>query len=199
MKHKNGFVVLLVILGAIICAAMTVIGVLIFKSNSERREYENNYLAPFRNVYDVICEKYPFITSLRQDISDDDTYCMYYIECDNAENSDCFSELVDIQREINSIMEARKEDKWFNGFKGHIEVTAGERSLRVFYDSGSMSNEIWANNMVTDDYSILLDAFPMNDEILLIIFLSDYSAEINPEITQEYEGRTLTIRQQIGG
>lgn len=62
-----------------------------------------------------------------------------------------------------------------------------------------MSNEIWANNLVTDDYSTLLDAFPMNDEILLIIFFSDYSDKINPEITQEYEGRKITVRQQIRG
>lgn len=199
MKHKNSFVVCLVVFGATICAIMTVIGVLVFRNFFDRRGYENNYLAPFHNVYDVICEKYPFITSLRQDIGDDGTYCMYYIECEIAENSRCFDELVDIQREINIIMEARKDNEWFKGFKGHIEVISGEQSLRVFYDGGSMSNEIWAHNVISDDYSILLDAFPMNGEILLIIFLSDYSDEINPEITQEYKGRNITIIQQIGG
>lgn len=68
-----------------------------------------------------------------------------------------------------------------------------------FYDDGSISNEIWANNVISDDYSILLDAFPMCDEILLIIFLSDYSDKINLEITQEYKGRNITIIQQTRG
>lgn len=114
MKHKNGFVVSIFIFGAIICVTMTVMGVLLFIRHSERRDYKNNYLAPFSNVYDVICEKYPFIISLRQDIGDDDTYCMYYIECNIAENIDCFDELVDVQREINATIEHQKK---MNGLK----------------------------------------------------------------------------------
>lgn len=199
MKHKNIFVISLVVFCVIICAIITAIGILGFKNNSDRRGYENDYLSPFHNVYDLICEKYPFITSLRQDIGDDGIYGMYYIECDIAENIDCFDQLVDIQCEINTIMETRKDDEWFKGFKGHIEVISGEQSLRVFYDGGTMSNEIWANSIISDDYSILFDAFPIYDEILLIIFLSDHSNEIAPEITQEYKGRNITIIQQIGG
>lgn len=198
MKHKNSFVVCLVAFSAIICAVMTVIGALVFRSILDRRSYDNNHLAPFHNVYDAICEKYPFITSLSQDIGDDGIYCMYYIKCDIAENIS-FDELAEIQREINVIMETRKDDEWFKGFKGHIEVISGEQSLRVFYDDGSISNEIWANNVISDDYSILLDAFPMCDEILLIIFLSDYSDKIKSEITQEYNGRSITIIQQTRG
>lgn len=190
MKHKNSFVVSLVAFCVITCAIITVIGVV------DRRSYENNYLAPFHNVYDVIREKYTFITSLRQDIGDDGIYCMYYIECDIADNIDCFDKLVDIQCEINTIMQTRKHDEWFKGFKGHIEVISGEQSLRVFYDSGTMSNEIWANNIISDDYNILFDAFPTYDEILLIIFLSDCSDVIDTEITQEYNGRNITIIQQ---
>lgn len=124
---------------------------------------------------------------------------MYYIECDIDENSDCFSELVDVQREIGDLMQARKNDEWFNGFEGHIEVCIDCRRLRVFYHNGSMSNEVWANDVISDDYSVLWDAFPKNDEISLVIFLTDYSDEIKSQITQKYEGRNIIVRRQIGG
>lgn len=110
---------------------MTVIGVLVFRSILDGRSYDNNHLAPFHNVYDAICEKYPFITSLSQDIGDDGIYCMYYIKCDVAENIS-FDELAEIQREINVIIKTRKDDEWLKEFKGHIEVISGEQSLRVF-------------------------------------------------------------------
>ena len=195
MKYKNSIVVSLVAVCAIFCAIMIFVGVIDFINDHDRRDNESDYLAPFHIVYDTICEKYPFVTSFRQDIGDDGIYGMYYIECDIAEISDRFEKLVDIQCEINTIMQAQKGDEWFKGFNGHIEVISGEQSLRVFYDDGSMDNEIWANNVISDDYSILLDAFS-NDEILLIIFLSDHSDEINSEITQEYKGRKITIIQR---
>ena len=197
MKHRNSLTAPLVAVFSILCAILAVTGVLYFKDRSDRQAHESAHLASFRNVYDTVREKYPFVTSLRQDTGDDGVYGMYYIECDIDENNDCFDELTDIQREISVIMETQKDDKWFKNFKGHIEVITGERSLRVFYDGGSMGNEIWAENIIRDDYSILLDAFPDKKDIRLTVFLSERPDEVIRENTQEYHGRKITIIQQI--
>lgn len=197
MKHKNSLTAPLVAVCAILCAILAVTGVLYFKDRSDRQAHESAHLTPFSNVYDAVREKYPFVTSLRQDTGDDGVYCMYYIECDIDQSNDCFDELTDIQREINAIIKARKDDEWFSGFRGHIEVISGERSLRVFYDDGSIGNEIWAENIIRDDYSILLDAFPDKEKIRLTVFLSERPDEATSEITQDYNGRKMTIIQQF--
>lgn len=123
---------------------------------------------------------------------------MYYIECDIAENTDCFSEFVDIQREINALMEAGKADEWYNDFIGHIEMIAGSRKLRAFYLHGSITKEFWADYIISDEYNVLWDAFPKIDEIYLVIWLIDYSDEIKSEIIQKNEGRNIKVRPQLG-
>lgn len=80
---------------------------------------------------------------------------MYSIECDFVENTDCFAELVDVKREINILMEARKDDERFNGFEGHIDINTDCQQLRVFYHHGSISNEVWTNGVISDDYNVL--------------------------------------------
>lgn len=122
---------------------------------------------------------------------------MYYIECD-IDKSDCFAELVDIQREIYTFFEERKDDEWYGSFEGHIEIIAGDRRLRVFYDNGLISNEVWANDVISDDYNVLWNAFPKNDEISLVIFLTDYSDKIALGITQKHAERNIVVSPQFG-
>lgn len=195
MGHKSKCIV---IAAVVVGVAITVVCVSIAKYTSDRLAYKKNFLVPFHEIYDSICQKYPFITSLHEKSSNDGTYGMYYIECDFAKNIDCFSELVDVQREINSLMKARKDDEWFNGFEGHIEVFADCQSLRVFYHNGSMCGEIWANDIITDNYNVLWNAFP-EKKISLVIFLADFTDEIKTRITQQYYGRSIIVRPQIGG
>lgn len=175
-----------------------VILIIHLKNTLSKQTYEKSFLAPFHEIYDVLCEKYPFITSLHEEAGASGCYGAYFIECDFAENIDCFAKLVDVQRNINDLMESRKDDEWFNEFEGHIQIYAGRQQLRVFYHNGSMRNGIWANDVISDDYSVLWDIFRENDEIYLVLFLSDYSDEKELEITQKYEGRNIIVRPQFG-
>lgn len=164
----------------------------------ERRAYAKEFLAPFHEVYDALREKYPSVKSLSEHLGAGDHYRMYYIECDIDESTDCFAEFVDIQREINAHLEARKENEWFKEFEGHIEIIAGNRKLRVFYHNGSMSDAFLAEEIISDNYNVLWDAFPDNDELSLTIWLSDYSDEMASEIIQENEGKNIRVRPQLG-
>lgn len=168
------------------------------KQAAAKQASKNEFLAPFHEVYDVLREKYPSIKSLREDLGAGDHYGMYYIECDIDENTDCFAEFVDIQCEIKSLMEARKEDEWFKEFDGHIVIGADSRKLRAFYHHGSISREFWADDIISDDYGALWDAFPEKDDIYLAIELTDYSDEIKSEILQKNKGRNITVEPQLG-
>ncbi|MCM1164443.1 MAG: hypothetical protein NC299_00125 [Lachnospiraceae bacterium] len=173
--------------------ALCIVAVYVFiavKSASEERAREKSFLAPFHEVYDALCGEYPFITSLRGELGGG--YAMYYIECDIAEDEDCFAELVNVQRGINDLMEAQ-DGEWFDEFDGHVEVSAGRRSLRVFYHNGSMSNEFWADDVISDDYGVLWDAFPEVDDIRLVIYLAEYSEETAAETARKYEGRNIEV------
>lgn len=165
-RKKNG--------GSIALFAVAVIGVVLVayflvKPTYDRYVFEKKFLAPFHEVYGTLREKFPSVKSLREHLGAGDHYRMYYIECDIDESTDCFAEFVDIQREINAHLEARKEDEWFSEFDGHIEIIAGNRKLRVFYHNGSISKEFWADNMTSGEYAVLWDAFPEIDDIYLVI------------------------------
>lgn len=203
MRHKKNGAVITVAFGIVFCIIAAAICVLVVIKNAldklaYEKAYEKSFLAPFHGVYDVLCEEHSFITSFHEELGAGE-YAMYYIECDIAENTDCFAEFVNVQREINILMDARKDDEWFNKFNGHIEIYTDCRRLRVFYHNGSMSNNIWADDVISDEYNVLWDAFPKNEEISLVIFLTDYSDEIKSEITQKYDGRNIIVKEQIGG
>lgn len=176
-----------------------VIGISLIKNALDRQANEKSFLAPFHEVYDVLREKYPSIKSISEHLGAGGRYGMYYIECDIAENTDCFAEFVDIQREINALMETRKENEWFSEFDGHIDIYTDCRRLRVFYHNGSMNDAFLAEEIISDNYNVLWDAFPDNDELSLTIWLSDYSDEIKSEIMQKNEGRNITVEPQLGG
>lgn len=184
--------------GLVIVAIIGVVISVFVLRQYERITSENSFLEPFREVYADLREKYPSIKSFQGELGAGERYCMYYIECDIAENTDCFAEFVDIQREINALMEARKEDEWFNEFQGHIEIIADSRLLRASYHNGSIIREFWADNIISDDYGVLWDAFPEKDDIYLVIWLTDYSDEIRSEILRKNEGRNIKVRPQLG-
>ena len=189
MKRKNVLARCLVAVCTIICVALVVVGVFVVKNYQDNLAKKNEFLAPFHDVYCEICDKYPFVTSLRQNSSSGNTYGMYYIECDIAENTDCFDEFVDIQREINVIMKARKDDEWFQNFNGSIKVYADSRSIIASYYNGSIG-DIWVNDIISDNYSVLWDAFP-EKEFYMVLYLTDYSDKIKTRITEQYDGRII--------
>ncbi len=207
MKHKKIDIVLIP-LGIIIPVVIigVVMGVFVLRPiivrlddrQAEREASKKSFLAPFHEVYDAFCEKHLSIKSLREEVGAGDHYGMYYIECDIAENTDCFAEFVDIQREINALMDAEKDDEWFKEFDGHIDIRADNRRLRAFYRDGSITKEFWADNIISDEYYVLWDAFPEIDEIYLAIELTDYSDEIESAILQKNEGKNITVEPPLG-
>lgn len=196
MKRKitGGSIVLAALFIASVATIGTVIVVYFLKPMFEREAYKREFLAPFHEVYDDLRDKFPSIISLSEHLgAGGDRYCMYYIECDIDENTDCFAEFVDIQREINALMKARKEDEWFSEFHGHIVINAGSRRLKTYYWNGSISRTFEAYDIISDEYGVLWDAFPENDDIYLYIRLTDYSDEIKSEIMQKNEGRNIDV------
>ncbi len=95
-------------------------------------------------------------------------------------------------------MDAEKDDEWFSEFDGHIDIYTDCRRLRVFYHNGSMNDAFLAEEIISDNYNVLWDAFPDNDELSLTIWLTDYSDEIKSEIIQKNEGRNITVEPQLG-
>lgn len=203
MKHKIifGSIALFALFLASVATIGVVIGVYvlkpIFDRQDEQRAYKQEFLAPFHEVYNALREKYPSVKSLSEDLGAGDHYCMYHIECDIAEDADCFAEFVDILCEINALMEARKDDEWFNEFKGSIVIYADSRRLNASYWNGSKTREFWAFDIISDDYSVLWDAFPEIDDIYLYIYLTDYSDEIQSEIIQKNEGRNIKVEPRL--
>lgn len=203
MKRKKIGIVLIIVTAIIPVVIIGIImGIFVLKpfidSQADRQASKKEFLAPFHEVYDDLREKYPSIKSLSEHLGAGDHFCMYYIECDIAEDADCFADFVDIQREINTLMEAEKGDEWFEEFDGHIEIRADNQRLLASYRNGSLPGEFWADNVISEEYYVLWDAFPELDDIYLAIVLTDYSDEIKSAILQKNEGRNITVEPPLG-
>lgn len=181
-----------IVITFIIILIAVLLGIII-TTNIENRKQDNKYLSNFHSVYNELCEENSCVVLLDEDRGPDGIYASYYIKCDFPTDSDCFSELVDVQLEINNLINARKDDEWYRRYTGRIEVYTDCQRLCVCYDEGSMTGRVWIRGEISNDYHLLWKAFPNNDNLHLYVCPDNYSDELKSEIEQKYDGLDIKV------